>query len=87
MFAFLFFGFLWMTKFLSDQSKYITMVSASTYYFNNRAGEDGGDHEEGSADVSMALNFAWVKNVGSIAYGSLILTLITILKTMIDAAA
>jgi len=58
------------------------MVSASTYYFNNKKGG-----EPGHADVSTALNFAYIKNAGSLAFGSLLLTLIAIVKAMIDAAA
>jgi len=59
------------------------MVSAATYYFNNHKDKD----EEGHASVSTAFSFAYFKNAGSLAFGSLILTLIQILKAMIDAAA
>jgi hypothetical protein len=79
--GFLTFGWMWITKFISDKAKYITMVSASTYYFNNS------DEKTGGAEVSTAFSFAYLKNAGSIAFGLLILTIIAILKAMVDAAA
>jgi hypothetical protein len=57
------------------------MVSAATFYFNSN------EEVDGSAEVCTAFSFAWFANAGSIAFGSLILTLIAIAKAMIDAAA
>ena len=37
LFGILFFAYIWLSIFMGDQSRYITMVSASTYYFNNTA--------------------------------------------------
>jgi hypothetical protein len=81
MIAFLTFGWMWITKFIGDNGKYITMVHTATYYF------DSNETKDGSASVSTAFKFAYLKNAGSIAFGSLLLTVIAILKAMIDAAA
>jgi hypothetical protein len=81
MFGFLAFGLLWITQFINDKGRYITMVSASTYYFNNTA------EKEGHASLSTAFSFAYMKNCGSLAFGSLILTLVKILRAMVEAAA
>jgi hypothetical protein len=81
MFGFLLFGFLWIFTFLGHQSNYITMVSAATYYF------DSNESKDGSASVCTGFSFAYVKNVGSIALGSLILTIIKILRFIVETLA
>ena len=55
---------------MTNKIAYITMVSASTYYF------DSNEESDGSASVKTAINYAYIKNFGSIALGSLIQTLI-----------
>lgn len=57
------------------------MVSASTYYFDSNAQKDG------SASVSTAFSFAYGKNLGSLCFGSLILTLIAILRAIVESLA
>ena len=57
------------------------MVSASTYYF------DSSPTKNGSASVYTGFKFAYTKNVGSIAMGSLILTIVGILRALVDAMA
>jgi len=57
------------------------MVSASTYYF------DSSETHAGSASVSTAFSFAYTKNIGSIAFGSLLLTLVGILRFLVESAA
>lgn len=57
------------------------MVSASTYYFNCNANTNGG------ASVSTAFKFAYMKNAGSLAFGSLVLSIVYILKAIVDAMA
>ena len=64
---------------MTDKIAYITMVSASTYYFDSNA------EFEGSASVATAMNFAYVKNFGSLALGSLIQTLISILELLLNS--
>jgi hypothetical protein len=81
LFAFLAFGLLWIVNFINDKTKYITMVAASTYYF------DSSETKPGSASLSTAFSFAYTKNVGSIAFGSLLLTLVNILRFLVDTAA
>lgn len=46
---YMFFGILWICQFLKAKTQFITMVSASTYYFNS-------DKEtEGHADLDLAV--------------------------------
>jgi hypothetical protein len=51
---------------MTNNIAYITMVSASTYYYDSNA------EQEGSASVFTAMHYAYVKNFGSLALGSLI---------------
>ena len=81
MFGFLAFGMLWVGQFIGDKTKYITMVAASTYYF------DSSESKSGSASLSTAFSFAYTKNAGSLAFGSLILTLVGILRALVETAA
>jgi choline transporter-like protein 2/4/5 len=81
MIAFLAFGMLWAFQFISDKTKFITMVSASTYYFDSNASKDG------SASVCTGFRFAYGKNMGSIAFGSLILTIVGILRAIVETMA
>lgn len=72
---------LWMLKFNDDLVKFITMVSACTYYFNNSKDKVGG------AEVMTGFRFAYFKHQGSLAFGSLIMTLVTILRAIVDSLA
>jgi len=81
MLGFMFFGMLWVFQFISDKTKYITMVSAATYYFDSNSSKDG------SASVCTGFKFAYTKNIGSLAFGSLILTLVGIMRAIVEGMA
>jgi len=57
------------------------MVSAATYYF------DSSEKKDGSASVCTAFTFAYTKNIGSLCFGSLILTLVGILRMIVESLA
>lgn len=59
------------------------MVSAATYYFDNSPEKS----ESGHASVSTAFSFAYMKNCGSLAFGSLILTIVSIFRFIVETAA
>jgi hypothetical protein len=75
------FLFMWLLALISDICSYTCMVSAATYYFTSNASADG------SASVCTALGFANKKNLGSLCYGSFIITVIRVIKFLIDCAA
>ena len=72
-------GIVWLIFFLSDTTSFIAMVSASTYYFSSS--EAG----EGSASVCMGFRLAYIEHAGTIAFGSLIHTIITIIRFFVEA--
>lgn len=50
------------------------MCSASSYYFNSNK------DKEGSADVGQAIRFTYFKHLGSLAFGSLIISIIQFIR-------
>lgn len=69
---FMIFSCLWVVIWLKDSNVFVLMASVSTYYF------DSGPSGEGSAQVKLALKWAHTTHTGSIAFGSLIQTLLTL---------
>lgn len=77
MLAFLIFALIWFTFFLTASNNYITMVTASTFYFNSSK------ENWGTGDLSRAFSWAWIHNFGSIAFGSLIIAVVWTLKMLV----
>ena len=71
------FGIFWIWSFVSDVTGVISMVAASTYYF------DSNSHRDGHADIKLGLFFVCKYHLGSIAFGSIVIPLIAILKMLI----
>lgn len=65
---------LWILKFLNDQVVFVTMVGASSFYFSSS--RDG----DGTGEVMRGIKYATWYHSGSIAFGSLIMTIINLLK-------
>ena len=57
------------------------MVSAATFYFDSNPTKDG------SASVMTGFKFAYTKNIGSLCFGSLILTIIKVLRAIVETLA
>jgi len=77
MLAFLIFGLIWFTFFLQASNNYVTMVTASTFYFSSTR------KELGSGQVATGLRWAWVHNFGSVAFGSFIIALIFTIRMLV----
>ena len=77
MMAFLTFGLIWFTFFLQASNNYVTMVTATTFYFTSTRGSIG------SGSVTQGLRWAWVHNFGSIAFGSFIIALIFTIRLLV----
>ena len=74
---FMFFGFLWITAWIEYTSRFIVIVGACTYYFNNH--RDNQD-EEASAEIMYGVKCAYLHHMGSIAFGAFIIALIRFVK-------
>lgn len=73
-FLFMLFGILWIMAFIRAKSAFITMVSATTYYFNSN------EKVEGDADVGLGFKFAYMYHAGSLAFGSFVIALVQFIK-------
>jgi choline transporter-like protein 2/4/5 len=75
---FMFFGVLWLLALIDYLSRFIIIVSASTYYFNHKRG----DTEENSdaAEVGYGFKCAYFHHFGSICIGSFIIAVIRFIK-------
>ena len=74
--AVLIFGLLWFAFFLTASSNYVVMVTASTFYFSSHR-----DHY-GEGKLGLAFRWAWIHNFGSLAFGSLIITIIFVIRVI-----
>jgi hypothetical protein len=72
-------GIVWLIFFLQDTTGFICMVSASSYYFSSNS------EKEGSAQVCTGFNLAYTKHAGTIAFGSLVHTIVTIIRFFVEA--
>jgi len=68
----------WICVYLMNKSTYICMVGASTYYFS--ANKD----TQGKADICLGFKWAYGKNLGSLALGSLVIPFLTVARYLID---
>lgn len=71
------FGVLWLTAWVEYTSRFVIIVGAATYYFNNH--RDRAD-EEASADICYGFKCAYLHHMGSIAFGAFIIALIRFIK-------
>jgi hypothetical protein len=70
----LFFGLLWVVAFNQATSSFIVMVSATSYYF------DSNKDYEGSSDVGLGFQLAYMSHAGSLAFGSFIVALVQFIR-------
>ena len=61
---------MWVLNFIVAKTNFITMVAASTYYFDSNL------MEEGDAEVMTGINMAYLNHFGSLAIGSFIIALV-----------
>lgn len=81
MLAFMIFGFIWLVFWIQDKTGFICMVSAASYYFTSTK------QKEGSASVMKGFHYAYFKHGGSLAFGSLVNTLISIVRYIVEASS
>lgn len=72
---YMFFGILWVTAWLEYMSKFIVLVSASTYYFNSTKSF------EGEAEVGTGFYYA-ILHTGSLAIAAFIIAIIRMIRAV-----
>jgi len=79
--SFMFFGLIWGLLFIKDKTVFICMCSAASYYFSSSPLKGG------SGSVMRSFKFAYFKHAGSIALGSLLHAIFTIIRMMMESLA
>lgn len=77
-FLFQLFGLLWVLNFIVAKTNFITMVAASTYYFDSNPNKDG------SAEVMLGVKYAYCNHFGSLAIGSFIIAVIQFIRLVFE---
>lgn len=78
---FMLFGLFWIVNFIAYKTGCITMIAASTYYFNSHAGA------EGEAEVGYAVKAVYAYHLGTIAMASFIIAVINFIQFLFEVAA
>jgi hypothetical protein len=73
------FGVVWIVSFIREKTKFIYMISAAQFYFSSNA------ETTGSASVVAGMAISNFKHAGSIALGSLLHTIVFMLRVIVDA--
>lgn len=73
------FGLIWVVNYIREKTKFIYMISATQFYFTSNR------EKTGEASVMAGIMISYFKHAGSIALGSLLHTLVTILRIIVDA--
>lgn len=76
--VFMVFGVLWLLNLFDYLSRFIVIVSASTYYFNHKS--DVQELNSDAAEVQYGFICAYVYHFGSIAMGSFIIGIVKFIK-------
>jgi len=75
------FGLIWVVFYIQDKTGFICMVSAASYYCTSN------ENKEGSASVSTGFRYAYFKHSGSLAFGALVHTIVTVIRMIVEQAA
>lgn len=73
------FCIVWILSYIREKTKFVYMISAAQFYFSSNA------NTTGSASVVAGMAIANFKHTGSIAFGSLLHTIVFMLRVLVDA--
>jgi len=69
---------IWINVFLSNSVAYVASVGASSYYFSSSASK------EGQGEIILGFKWASVTNMGSLAFGAFLITIMKILRALAE---
>jgi len=81
---FMIFMIVWILEWIGAKVNFITMHSASTYYFSSDPKRPEGE-QEGDADVTAAIKATYCYHAGSLAFGAFILAAVKIIDFILTA--
>jgi len=77
------FGFLWLVSFLIACNEFVIIVSSITWYYSDKTIPDD-DGIPGDSDVRVGFAWTYRYHMGSLAFGSFILTIIWIIRIIFE---
>lgn len=77
------FGFLWIIAFLISCNEFVVIVSAITWYYSDKTVPDD-DGIPGDSDVRIGFWWSFRYHMGSLAFGSFLLTLVWIIRIIFE---
>ena len=77
------FGFIWITFFLVSCNEFVVIVSAITWYYSDKTVPDD-DGIPGDSDVRIGFWWTIRYHMGSLAFGSFLLTVVWIIKVIFE---
>jgi len=86
MFWFMCFGFLWVIAFIMAMNEFVTIVAAITWYYSDKTIPDA-DGIAGDSDVSVGMGWAVRYHGGTLAFGSLILAIVWVIRIVFEYIA
>lgn len=81
--AFMIFAIVWLMIFIQSCNEFIIIVSAVTWYFSDKTVEDD-DGIPGDSDVSFGFYWCFRYHWGSLAFGSLVLTIVWFIRAIME---
>ena len=86
MLAYMYFGIFWLSFSLMAANDLEIIISTCTWYFSRKDIPDD-DGIPGDSDISKAIAWTFKYHIGSLALGSLVLALFSIVSTIMEYAA
>lgn len=80
---FFIFGYVWITLFILACEEFVTICSVATWYFSRKDIPDS-DGIPGDSDVMKAFKWTYFYHAGTLAFGSLILTIVVIIRGIFE---
>ena len=77
------FGFLWLVMFLIACNEFVVIVSAITWYYSDKTVPDD-DGIPGDSDVRVGFAWTYRYHMGSLAFGSLLVTIVWIIRIIFE---
>lgn len=78
------FGFFWLIAFISAMEHFIVAATTCMWYFSGQGSDDVSESKMGNVEISIAVKWAFMYHLGTLATGSLIIAIITVIKVVFE---
>jgi len=77
------FGMIWIVEFLAAANQFVTICAAADWYFDPTLDEEGKKIAK-HADIYIGIGWSFSYQMGTLAFGSLILTFVDIVRGVFE---